>query len=300
MKALATNLIAAALVATTVGPAWAEDFREVREAATDGRIELSAIIGNFTVVGHDAEEFILEGRLGDEVAEVVIDGDRSNWRIELEPVKGKFDGRSNFQSSELTLYVPRGSDLEINTHSGAIVVRELSGPALEVESVSGKVELEKIDSGEVEVQTVSGDVSARAVTSEVSEYQSISGNLDIRGARGRLDIETVSGHIELEASDVSEFESETVAGNVMADLTPSPGASLNLSSHSGTLQLHLRLDDTPRIRAETYSGHIDSDFGESEESGMGAGESLRVDGGAGAVKLEAKTFSGSVTIRRAD
>ncbi|NBB93652.1 MAG: hypothetical protein GVY32_10845 [Gammaproteobacteria bacterium] len=66
------------------------------------------------------------------------------------------------------------------------------------------------------------------------------------------------------------------------------------------MELHLRTDGTPRIRAETYSGRIDSDFGGVEESGFGPGETLRVDDGANAVEIEAKTFSGSLTLRRVD
>lgn len=299
MKTIATNMFAAILLAAT-GQALAENIQETREAAADGRIEFSAITGHFTIVGHDDAELVLEGSLGDDVAELVIEGDPSNWQIELEPVKGEFDWTSDSQSSELTLYVPRGSDLEVSTQSGDVAVSELSGPALEVESISGDVELKTVDSAEIDIQTVSGDVSAKAVASEVSEYQSVSGDLDIQGARGRIEIEAVSGHVEIEASNVSEFDSETVSGNLLARLSPDSGASLSLSSHSGALELHLSAGDTPRIRAETYSGQIDSDFGQTEESGFGGGESLKVDAGPDAVELEAKTFSGSITIRRAD
>lgn len=299
MKALATNLIAAALVATT-GPAWAEDIREVREAATDGRIGFSAMTGDFAVIGHDSAEFVLEGRVGDEVAEVVIEGDPSDWRIELEPVEEDFDWGRGAEPSRLTLYVPRGSDVELNSQSGDLDVRELSGPALQVESVSGDVELERIDSAEIRIRTVSGDVSADAVSGEVNEYQSVSGDLDIRGTRGRVGLEVVSGDIEIDASEVTEFEAESVSGDLNAHLAPNAGALLNLTSHSGDLALRLRLDATPRIRAETYSGRIDSDYGQPRDAGFGAGQSLSVDDGADAVEIEAKTFSGSLSIRRAD
>lgn len=299
MKAIATTLITAALLAAS-GTARAEQIREIRDAAPDGRIEFSAVTGDLTVIGHDAAEFILEGRLGDDVDELVIEGDSANWRIELEPVEGEFDWGEDASSSELTLYVPRGSDLELETVSGDMTISELSGPSLDVESVSGDIELAAIGSAEIEIQTVSGDVSAEGVTSEESEYESVSGDLDIRGARGRLDVQNVSGHIEIDASNVSEFESETVSGNLVARLAPETGASLSLSSHSGTLDLYLNIAETPRIRAETYSGRIDSDFGEVEEADFGFGQSLRVDDGANAVEVEAKTFSGNLNIRRAD
>lgn len=299
MKTLATPLIAIALVVATE-PTRAETIRESRPAAADARIELSANTGDFEVIGHDADEFVLEGRLGDEVEELIIEGEASNWRIELEPVDGKVDWRSDFRASELTLRVPRGSDIELTTRSGDLVVRDLAGPALDIESVSGDVELGHIASSSIEVQTVSGDIEAEGVTAGASDYQSVSGDMDLRGARGRIDIQTVSGDVELEASAVAEFESESVSGDLEADLAPETGAPLKISSHSGDLELHLRVDRTPRIRAETYSGNIDSDFGESEEAGFGAGETLTVEGGADAVEIEAETFSGSVTIRRAD
>jgi DUF4097 and DUF4098 domain-containing protein YvlB len=299
MKTLATPLIAIALVVATE-PTRAETIRESRPAAADGRIELSAATGDFDVIGHDAEEFVLEGRLGDEVEELIIEGEASNWRIELEPVDGKVDWRSGSRASELTLRVPRGSDLELTTRSGDLMARDLAGPDLDIESVSGDVALERIASAAIEVQTVSGDIEAEGISAKTSEYQSVSGDMELRGARGRIDIQTVSGDVELEAGAVADFESESVSGDLEADLSPEPGAPLKVSSHSGDLELHLRIDHTPRIRAETYSGSIDSDFGESEEAGFGAGETLTVEGGADAVEIEAETFSGSVTIRRAD
>ena len=297
MKTTVTKLIAAALLVASA-PAWAEDIRETRDAASDGRIEFSAVTGSFTIVGHDAREFVLEGRLGDDVKALLIDGDVDNWTIELEPFEGNFEWASGNEASELTLYVPRGTDLELGTVSGGMDVRDLSGPALDVKSVSGNIDLADIDSGEIDVQTVSGEVSANAVAGDDSEYESVSGDMTVRGARGRIDVQTVSGRIELEASDVSDFESETVSGDLGARVAPNPGASLSVSSHSGKLELLLRMDDTPRIRAETYSGRIESDFGEVEEAGFGPGASLRVDGGAGAVEIEAESFSGSVSIRR--
>ena len=299
MKTLTTNLIAATLLAAT-GQAWAEDIRETRQADADGRIEFSAVTGHFTIVGHDSGEFVLEGRLGDDVEELLIEGTPARWTIELEAVEGNFGWSSTAESSELTLYVPRGSDLELETVSGEMEVRDLSGSALDVESVSGDVDLDSIDSSDIDVQTVSGDVSANAVTGSESDYESVSGDMIIRGARGRIDVRTVSGRVELEASAVSDLETESVSGNLDARLAPNTGASLSFSSHSGTLYLQLRVDETPRIRAETYSGGIESDFGEVEEAGFGPGASLRVDGGADAVEIEAETFSGSVSIRRID
>jgi DUF4097 and DUF4098 domain-containing protein YvlB len=299
MKTTTTYLFAAALVLAT-GPVWADEIRETREASADGRIEFAAVTGDLEVIGHDAEEFILEGRLGDDVEELIIEGDASNWHIELKPVEGRNDWDANDRSSDLTLYVPRGSDLELGSVSGDIRASELSGPALEIETVSGDVDLDNIESSEIEIQTVSGDVTAENVTGEQSEYQSVSGDFEISGASGRLDIESVSGRVTVEADAVSDFESETVSGALEARLSPTAGASLKVSSHSGALELHLRVDDTPRIRAETYSGRIESDFGEVEEAGFGSGESLRVDGGSDAVDIEAESFSGRVTIRRID
>jgi len=297
MKAV-TTLFAALILAA--GPARAEDIREVREAQPDGRIDFSAVTGDFTVIGHEAGEFVLEGRLGDDVEALIIEGDASNWRIELEPVNGGRNWGSNGRSSDLTLYVPSGSDLGLGTVSGDMSIRDLSGPALDVESVSGDLELENIKSSEVDVETVSGDVAARDVTGREHDYQSVSGDLEVSGARGRIDIETVSGRIKLDAGTVDDFESETVSGDLEARLSAAAGASLNVTSHSGDMTLEVRVDGTPRIRAESYSGRIESDFGRVEEAGFGPGESLNVDGDADAVEIEARSFSGSVTLRRVD
>jgi hypothetical protein len=276
-----------------------ESVSEQRDANENARISLAAVTGSIDIIGHDAEQLSIEGTLGDDIEALIIEGDAEHWQIEVRPLED-YQWTAETQATELTLYVPLGADLEAAIVSGALHVQSLQGPSVELGSVSGNITLEDIAADSISAQSVSGEIIAGQAAGEVNQYQSVNGNITIQGAAGRIEITSVSGLISLQAAQLSELRSETVSGALRARLAALPRASIEVSSHSGLVEVLLAGDATPRIRAETFSGRIDSNFGDADASGFTNTQSLRVDGSPDAVDIEAETFSGPIVLKRAN
>lgn len=290
----------AALVLAAGGLQAAGPVDETRAAAATGRIDFRAVTGEFRVVGHDADEFRLTGTLGDDVEELVIDGDADHWRIQLETKKNRgWDWNGN-NGSDLTLYVPHATRLDFSAVSADVEARDLSGAEVSVKTVSGDLELIDVRPGELRAESVSGDVEANSGGREVNRLKSVSGDVTVRSAAGRIELESVSGDVEVEGDSVSELRVQSVSGDASVRIRPTATARIRLESHSGDVELLLPADTGLAVDAETFSGDIRSALGGSVQSGRGPGQRLSFETGSGGVRVEAKSFSGSVVIGRLD
>jgi len=297
-----TEMVKALLIGSLIATAAAaaEPVDESRPASPDGRIQFSGVTGDFEVMGHDADEWLLSGTLGDDVEELVIEGGPEDWEIRVEMKKGNSGWGLNKTSTDLKLLVPRGSELAVQTVSGDLRLRELEGRSVDAKSVSGDLELVDVTPQRLSASTVSGDLSARGSASEVNRIKSVSGDVDATGASGRVELESVSGDVTVEGSAVSELAIESVSGDVVARIRPTERSRLDISSHSGDVELYLPDDTGVRIDAETFSGSISSAFGGEVRSGRGPGESLSMEAGSAGVEIEASTFSGNLKFDRLD
>lgn len=296
---MAKAILIGSLFVATVAAA-AESVDESRSASPDGRIQFSGVTGDFEIIGHDAEEWLLSGTLGDDVKELVIEGGPDDWKIRLEMKKNRSGWNLNKTSSDLKLLVPRGSELRAQSISGDLLLRELEGRSVSAQSVSGDLEMVNVTPLRLTASTVSGDLSARGSASEVNRMKSVSGDVEASGASGRVELESVSGDVSVEGSAVSELSIESVSGDVVARIRPTDRARLEISSHSGDVELYLPEGTGVRVDAETFSGSISSAFGGDVRSGLGPGESLSMEAGSAGVGIEAATFSGNLRIGQLD
>jgi hypothetical protein len=97
---------------------------ESRPIASDARVEFSAVTGKFEVRAVSGNQMRLTGRLGEGVEELVIDGERDAWYIE---VKHKDNHRGRGGNTELLLEVPASVSLQASVVSGDFDVRGLEG-----------------------------------------------------------------------------------------------------------------------------------------------------------------------------
>lgn len=297
MKTWTNAILALGLIAgMTTNAALAESIDESRPAAADGRIQFTGVTGDFEIIGHDADEFLLSGELGDDVDELVIEGDAEYWKIRLEMKEGN---NRRATASNLRLLVPRGTELDVEVVSADLVLGRLDGPSIDVRSVSGDIDLQGVTPRELIVRSVSGDVTADAAASEISRFETVSGDVEVDGAGGRIEMESVSGDIEIEGTGISEFSAETVSSDIVARLRTNDRARLAMTTHSGDLEFRLPSAAAPRIGAVTFSGSIESAFGGTVKSGTHPGERLVLESNSD-LEVNAKTFSGNVTIEKLD
>lgn len=283
--------LAMMLAATTT---MAESVDETRAMKNDGRFSLSAVSGQFEIIGSNDDQLRISGTLGEEVSEMRINGDPGNWEVELRYKERHRDTRHS-KSTQLTFHIPHGAETEVRAVSGDLDLKDLDGKSVDTRSVSGDIKLSGVTPERLGAETVSGSLHLDA-GGKASRLKSVSGSIDARGLTGRIRASSVSGSIELSASEVGEIEIETVSGRIVTTVGVTDQARIAASSHSGSIHLTLPAGTPADIRAKSFSGGIESAFGGQVESGRGPGERLQHRVGDGSVRVDVRSFSGNIRL----
>ena len=169
------------------------------KASGVSRVEINWIDGNITIRQSGKDVLAVEENGKDlknpQKLHWYLDGDT----LMIQYCKSGYNGRIPSSSKDLTIEVPEGIELKINSVSSGIRVDEdqeyenleintVSGTAdiqiekcekISVNTVSGKLELKIADCDKVEIDSVSADVVFGSLPQEgaVLEYSSVSGSL---------------------------------------------------------------------------------------------------------------------------
>lgn len=281
-----------------VSTAMAESVDETRAMDPDGRFSFSAVSGQFEIVGSDDDQLRISGTLGEEVTEMRINGDPGNWDVELR-YEERHRGARRGPGTNLTIHLPHGAETEARSVSGDIDLQDLDGESIDARSVSGDIRLTSVTPERLGVETVSGSLHLDA-GGNATRVKSVSGNINAQGLTGRIRANSVSGGIELSATEVEEIELETVSGSIVTTASVADQARISVSSHSGSTRLALPAGTPVAIRAKSFSGGIESQFGGQVESGRGPGEKLEHRVGDGSVRVELRSFSGNIRLVESD
>jgi DUF4097 and DUF4098 domain-containing protein YvlB len=291
-------LLALALLA---GNAWAQrEVDETRDMRPDGRLSFEAVVGQFEIIGSPDDRLHITGTLGEEVREMRIQGDAGHWSVKLETHRDEDRRMRRGNGTVLTIALPGGADLESRTVSGDQTVSNLDGREVRIASVSGRIDLSGVTPERLEVETVSGAQNLDSGGRSESRLQSVSGNLSATGLAGRVKAKSVSGSIDLEVQRLDSMDVETVSGRVRVGAQPTSGSRIELSSHSGSLQLAVPADTAMEVRAQTFSGRIASELGGDVVRGRGPGRSMEHRTGNGNVRIELRSFSGNIELVGSD
>jgi DUF4097 and DUF4098 domain-containing protein YvlB len=161
--------------------------------------------------------------------------------------------------------VGRFGTIEVRSASGDVWFDDVAG-GTRVKSASGDLRLGSTD-GPVNVNTTSGDAEIRKAGDEVNAAL-VSGDLKVGEAGGDVKGRSVSGDLRIESFDRGRAELSSVSGDVQVGVLPDRRVWMDLVSGSG---------DTS----------CDLDVGSGEGSG------------APDVRIEAKSVSGDIRVRRA-
>jgi hypothetical protein len=290
-----TALLATAgalLILATALPATAQEKIDKQlPAAKDGTVEISNVAGSVQVTGWDKAEIEVTGTLGRNTERLDFTANGRRGKIEVVLPHNAHDTGP----TDLRISVPRDSRVEVTTVSASIDVDEVVGE-LELQSVSGEVAVVGRPAG-ASVQTVSGDIRVASGATR-THAETVSGAIDIRRAQGSVEIHSVSGDASVEADGVDHLSFDSVSGNLTGEVAPAPGGTLNLNSHSGDIELRLPRDANADFNINTFSGHIDSDFGGQPRKSHrhGPGQELSFTLGSGDAHVEIDTFSGHVSL----
>ncbi len=240
---------------------WVLASREIDQKvpmSSRGEVSVEIIAGSLTFLPTDEAELRIKGTLGDHVKDLEIDADGESIEIGVEVESGARRGDS---FAELTIYLPSGASIDVESVAAGISVKDLRG-SIDIEVVSGDVHLSGIG-GAVDIDVISGDVELGGESLQSAAIETVSGSISVNGGLvpgERYDFETVSGDIEL-----------TVPSSVSA-----------------------------RFEIATFSGEIKNDFGQApeRESRWVPSKTLRFETGGGSARVSIECFSGTVKLRK--
>lgn len=173
-------------------------------------------------------------------------------------------------------------------NSKDLTVELPAGVTLTVDSVSGSIEVGSHTLEEAELSTVSGSIRGKGIEAKEIQLKSISGSirLDSLKAQEEVQLESTSGSIETETLEAPEIEVDTVSGSVRLGLKGCKKAVLD--STSGSLYVKLLEGQGVAVTYKSTSGKFHADSYRVEQGRMLFGD--------GSCTLKARTVSGSLTV----
>ncbi|MBI4552855.1 MAG: DUF4097 family beta strand repeat protein [Candidatus Latescibacteria bacterium] len=291
---------------------YTEPFERTVKMRSDGRCSVSNVSGNITVRTWDHAEIRIQAKKiahtdddeeGKEMVEQVeIEVEEHDGNVDVRTVyperSGWWGDRRISVSVIYEVTVPERASVRLTSVSGSI---DIAGPRGEVaaKAVSGKVVIADITS-RVLGESVSGDVIASRLTGD-AELVTVSGDVEARSVKGDLEARTTSGQIELQDVTAARLSAHSTSGTIRLEGPIVKGGSYDLETTSGGIRLVVPPDAAFNLRAQAFSGSIDSDLPVTLRGPISTGRERRrslngtVNGGGAFVTLSA--MSGHIQIR---
>jgi DUF4097 and DUF4098 domain-containing protein YvlB len=292
-----TSALAAAILAAAVPPALAQQQIAKRAAvAPDVTVEVANVQGSVVITAWDKNEVELDAELESDKDELEFEASERHVSIEVDRPDHRY-GRGDEEDAFLTLRVPKGARLNVETVSAEIGVT----------GVRGEQRLETV-SGEVRTQAFDAPVSATAVSGEIIvtgnggkagvSTETVSGTSTVTGVRGNYRGEVVSGEIQATVAAVEQMEVSSVSGDIHVQAELTPAARVEMETVSGTVALKIKPPVNADFEIESFSGDIENCFGQKprDTSKYTPGSELNFTQGSGGARVEIQSLSGEISI----
>jgi DUF4097 and DUF4098 domain-containing protein YvlB len=306
--------------------AWFERYQEARKgaeanqtivrtfkAAAGTSLDVFNMAGNVTITGVTGDQIAVTAMKqvwgGDGKAQlenIGVDFNETAGRLEVRTSMGR--ARNTHAEVDFTIDVPFETPVIVRTLSGDVTVAKVRGD-LQVESTSGTVEATGT-SRVLRLKTISGDVKILdASAPDVLSASTVSGNVEAKGLKARgLEVVSVSGDLVLINTACERAQLRTVNGDVQYVGSLSKGGRYEISSHSGDVRFELVGNGGFELSARTFNGEVSSELplvmakqpDDSDIPGVPKNHDVRGTYGDGSALLIVKTFSGDVTVGRAE
>jgi len=290
----AIRLLGAALAVAAVPVMAQQRVDERRPASATGTVEISNVSGSVRITGWEQAEVAVTGTLGrgTERLDFSTSGNRTLVKVVLPHLS-----THHVEGSDLEIKVPAGSSLEVETVSADTAVDKVLG-AIRLESVSGGITVGG-SPRQFDATSVSGDIEITAASSPGSAT-TVSGSVNLLGVAGDVKASSVSGNLVVKGGETSRVELETTSGDISFNAALARNGRLDAKTVSGSVELDLPAATAADFDVTTFSGDITNELGPvaRRTSEYGPGKELSFATGGGGARVVAKSFSGSIRLRK--
>jgi DUF4097 and DUF4098 domain-containing protein YvlB len=288
---------------------------EVLDVSATGQVSIENMRGDVKIMGWDKSQVSVSGELDDKAIGYTFETENDFTVFKVKMPKN-LRGRAWRQSdgSDLTIYVPRDSNLSFESVNGNVSVNEITGGSnvhtvngditagdlskrIRLETVNGDIKASKLD-GKIKLATVNGKVIDHDSTGKVT-YTTVNGEIDSRTQAVRVYVENVNGEIDLDLKTTDELDVSTVNGDVDASLTLSNDGSVSVTTVGGSARLRLAGTVGGQFRLSSHAGgRITNNLTDDEvkKQKYGPGQSLKFSMAGGNARVEMTSVSGNLTL----
>lgn len=269
------------------------------QADPKGEVQVSTVSGLVSIDAWDRDEVQVTGTLGDEVERLDVETDRERRHTLIKVVAKQTSGRHHGDDidAELSIRVPAGSRLDVNTVSADVSVNGVRGEQ-RLQTVSGEISSD-IAAEDVEAKSVSGSVVLRGEGKPaVVTVTTVSGDAQVLRAAGELTANSVSGTLNLEVDQITRARVRTTSGDLELSGSLTRGARVDVETISGEINLDFKGTLNAEFEVESFSGGIDTCFGEKAQATNkhGPGSELNLKMGDGSARVRVQSLSGEIRV----
>src|ERR1700685_3162426 len=259
-------------------PSWTVDAPKRLDFDDVTALNVRLMAGSVAVLASDDPPSLvvteLKGRplqVTQEGGELTISYESLSWEGLLGFLKPRHD------SAAVTITVPADCPIQLGVLSASAIVSGLRSGA-SIKGMSGDITLDGV-TGDVEAETMSGELAA----------------CDIDGA---IHLKSMSGGLTLAGGVLDSLDASTMSGQVTADVRLNAAGGIHVSTMSGDVTLRLPADSDARVRLQSTSGPVRTEFDSLRTFKAPASHTVRGNVGAGTGHVSVTTMSGAVTLLR--
>jgi hypothetical protein len=294
MKAWRLALIAFIATATFASPLQAQRKVWAGYATTsDVSVRLFAAVGAVHVIGWDRDSVEVMGSVGTG-AKVALNA----------PQAGALKGLKMFveapteqagREGALTMHVPRNARVWLKTGSAELTVTDVTG-GLDLNVVGGSITVHG-SPRELRAESMDGAVTIDGAP-EWMRVKTATGDVSLRGGQD-VEASTISGTIDARNGEADHLKLESTTGTIRFALGLARGATVEMETHSGPIEIQLARKASVDIDAATVTGDITNAWsGTKPEVGReGRGMTLTTSGAPLGGRVTLRSFKGKISIR---
>jgi DUF4097 and DUF4098 domain-containing protein YvlB len=198
------------------------------------------------------------------------------------------------------------SEIQLRISAPPWVGLNLSGvnTSLKVDGVHAPITAETVE-GEVDVTGGEGLVSLRSVQGSVTlrgargriNVNSVNEDVNVTGSAGDVVAQTVNGEIELQLTEASSIDANTVNGDIHYSGPIRNGGRYSLSTHNGDISMTVAEGTSASVAVSTFSGEFESEF-PVPLRGTQQGKGFNFTLGSGSAQVTLESFQGTIELVR--
>jgi len=264
--------------------------------ASDASIRISGAIKSLRIVGWERDSLVITG--------MIPPGWRFDGGVASAP-GGLGRGAKYFIDAGPDAY-PTGVSLEMRVPARARVWAKSGTADIEVSGVTGGLDLNIVGGSvtvtstphELNIESMDGAVNVQAGATWL-RVKTATGNIDVRGGSEDAGLSTVSGTVRVNDGKYERGKLESVTGDIIYQGDVGYKGSVDLTTHSGAIELRLPPRPNLELDAATITGTIENGVTSSRPvpGREGRGMELGFSSGGGGTRVVIRSFKGNVALK---